>query len=227
VPDAAVIHHAGHGQDRARGDSGILGWSDATWGLSLEDPNNQGSPRYFKAYGRIERDIPDAKLDYDRLTRELSWVGGTKTEAKAKAAMPHVVAFLRNDPVDDDHPAPSQTTIQKALKTDLDIGFPVTKKAITLLERDGVVAIGEGKSGTRSAHTLTELADEKYPPPTSTDPTDSPISNRLGTASNRSDSGPINRLTATSSGIGNRSAEDQVNGSNRFAAEPLPVDADD
>lgn len=62
VPDAAVIHHAGHGSDRARGDSGILGWSDATWGLSLEDPQDQASPRYFKAYGRIDRDIPDAKL---------------------------------------------------------------------------------------------------------------------------------------------------------------------
>jgi hypothetical protein len=33
VPDTAVIHHAGHRSDRARGDSGILGWSDATWGL--------------------------------------------------------------------------------------------------------------------------------------------------------------------------------------------------
>jgi hypothetical protein len=88
VPDAAVIHHAGHDSNRARGDSGILGWSDATWGLSLEDPQEQASPRYFKAYGRIERDIPDAKLDYDPLTRKLTWVGGTKTDAKAKAAMP-------------------------------------------------------------------------------------------------------------------------------------------
>ena len=51
VPDAAVIHHAGHGSDRARGDSGILGWSDATWGLSLEDPQDQASPRYFKPMG--------------------------------------------------------------------------------------------------------------------------------------------------------------------------------
>jgi hypothetical protein len=212
VPDAAVIHHAGHGSDRARGDSGILGWSDATWGLSLEDPQNQASPRYFKAYGRIERDVPDAKLDYDPLTRKLAWVGGTKTDAKAKAAMPHVVTFLRANPPTEQNPAPSQTAIQKALKTDLDIGYPVTKQAIALLEREGSLLVSEGKSGTRSAHSLTELADENYPPPASTDLTDQPISDRLGTASNRSDRGPIHRLTATSSGIGNRSADDELNG---------------
>jgi AAA domain len=213
VPDAAVIHHAGHGSDRARGDSGILGWSDATWGLSLEDPQDQASPRYFKAYGRIDRDIPDAKLDYDPLTRKLAWVGGTKTDAKAKAAMPHVVTFLRANPATEQNPAPSQTAIQKALKTDLDIGYPVTKRAIALLEREGTVLVSEGKSGTRSAHNLTELAGENYPPPAGTESTDQPISDRLATASNRSDRGPIDRLTATSSGIGNRSADEEVNGS--------------
>jgi hypothetical protein len=219
VPDAAVIHHAGHGSERARGDSGILGWSDATWGLSLEDPQNQASPRYFKAYGRIERDIPDAKLDHDPLNRKLTWVGGTKIDAQAKAAMPQVVAFLRANAPTEENPAPSQTAIQKTLKTDLGIGYPVTKRAIVLLEREGSVLISEGKSGTKSAHTLTELADEKYPAPTSPDPTDQPISDQLGTASNRSDRGPIHRLTATSSGIGNRSADERVNESDRFASE--------
>jgi hypothetical protein len=73
VPDAAVIHHAGHGSDRARGDSGILGWSDATWGLSLEDPQDQASPRYFKPMGgsietsqtqtRLRPTHPQAHLD--------------------------------------------------------------------------------------------------------------------------------------------------------------------
>jgi hypothetical protein len=106
------------------------------------------------------------------LTRKLTWVGGTKTDAKAKAAMPHVVTFLRANPPTEQNPAPSQTAIQKALKTDLDIGYPVTKRAIALLERQGTVLISEGKSGTRSAHSLTELADEKYPPPTSSDLTD-------------------------------------------------------
>jgi hypothetical protein len=45
--------------------------------------------------------------------------------------------------------------------------------------------------------------------------TDSPIQNRCATTSNRSDSGPIHRFTATSSGIGNRSAEDKANGTDR------------
>jgi hypothetical protein len=95
-----------------------------------------------------------------------------------------------------ENPAPSQTAIQKALKDELDISYPVTKRAIVLLEREGSVLISEGKSGTSSAHTLTELAHETYPPPTSTDPTDQPISDRLRTPSNRSDREPVSRLTA-------------------------------
>ena len=110
--------------------------------------------------------MPDAKLDYDPLTRKLAWVGGTKTDAKAKAAMPHVVTFLRANPPTEQNPAPSQTAIQKALKAELDIPFPVTKKAITMLGGEGVVVVVEGNTGTKSAHTLTELADEKYPLPT-------------------------------------------------------------
>jgi hypothetical protein len=221
VDDAAVIHHAGHGSDRARGDSGILGWSDATWGLSLEDPNNQGSPRYFKAYGRIERDIPDSKLDYDPLTRKLTWVGGTKTDAKAKDARAHVVAFLRNTPVDDDHPAPSQTAIQKVLKAELDITFPASKKAIAMLKDEGVVVVVEGKAGTASAHSLTESAAEKYPPPATN--TKQPI-HRFGT-----DSAPLeigqtqDRFTDLPVLVPesvNRSTESAVNGPDQSTSEP-------
>ena len=104
VPDAAVIHHAGHGSDRAHGDSGILGWSDATWGLSLEDPQDQASPRYFKAYGRIDRDIPDAKLAYDPLTRKLTWMGGTKTEP-LRQQLCACRSVLRASPPTEENPA--------------------------------------------------------------------------------------------------------------------------
>jgi hypothetical protein len=92
VPDAMVIHHMGHGQERARGDSGILGWADAIWTLVLKDPQDPASPRYFRAYGRIERDIPESMLDYNDLTRRLTLVGGTRADGDADAAKPHVVA---------------------------------------------------------------------------------------------------------------------------------------
>jgi hypothetical protein len=187
VPDAMVIHHMGHGQERARGDSGILGWADAIWSLVLKDPQNPASPRYFRAYGRIERDIPESMLDYDHDTRRLTLVGGTRADADADAAKPHVVAYLRAHPPTEETPAPSQSAIQKALKDDLNIPVKVTKKAIDGLVRKQIVYVGKGKSGTASAHQLTDLADEEYPPPPEETGTDSPIPDRFTTDSNRSE----------------------------------------
>jgi 5S rRNA maturation endonuclease (ribonuclease M5) len=166
VPDAMVIHHMGHGQERARGDSGILGWADAIWTLVLKDPQNPASPRYFRAYGRIERDIPESMLDYDDLTRRLTLVGGTRADSDADAAKPHVVTYLRAHPLTKETPAPSQTAIQKALKDDLSIPVKVTKRAIEGLVRKRVVDVRPGRTGTATAHHLTDLADEEYPPPT-------------------------------------------------------------
>ena len=210
VPDAMVIHHMGHGQERARGDSGILGWADAIWTLVLKYPQDPASPRYFRAYGRIERDIPESMLDYNDLTRRLTLVGGTRADGDADAAKPHVVAYLRAHPPTKETPAPSQTAIQKALKDDLGIPVKVTKRAIEGLVRKRVVDVRPGKTGTATAHHLTNLADEEYPPPQKRLMTDSPIPDRFSTDSHRSGRRPIHRFTATSSGIGNRSADEGV-----------------
>jgi hypothetical protein len=166
VPDAMVIHHMGHGQERARGDSGILGWADAIWTLVLKDAQDPASPRYFRAYGRIARDIPESMLDYHPDTRRLTLVGGTRADGDADAAKPHVVAYLRAHPPTKETPAPSQTAIQKALKGDLGIPVKVTKRAIEGLVRKRVVDVRPGRTGTATAHHLTDLADEEYPPPT-------------------------------------------------------------
>jgi hypothetical protein len=149
-------------------------------------------------------------LDYDDLTRRLTLVGGTRADADADAAKPHVVAYLRAHPPTGETPAPSQTAIQKALKDDLGIPVKVTKRAIDGLVRKRVVDVRPGKSGTVTAHHLTDLADEEYPRLQKRLMTDSPIPDRFSTDSNRSGRGPIHRFTATSSGIGNRSADEGV-----------------
>lgn len=74
VPDTAVIHHAGHGSDRAHGDSGILGWSDATWGFKPGRPTGPSQPallqslwadrsRHPRRQTRLRPTHPQAHLD--------------------------------------------------------------------------------------------------------------------------------------------------------------------
>ena len=51
VPDASVIHHMGHANERSRGDSRIRDWPDVEWRLVRQD-DDPSSPRFLSAYGR-------------------------------------------------------------------------------------------------------------------------------------------------------------------------------
>jgi hypothetical protein len=51
IPEALVVHHMGHGGERARGDSRLRDWPDAEWRLVRRD-DDPASPRYITAYGR-------------------------------------------------------------------------------------------------------------------------------------------------------------------------------
>ncbi|HTW15143.1 MAG TPA: AAA family ATPase [Nocardioides sp.] len=72
--EAIVVHHMGHGAERARGDSRLKDWPDASWKLVRDkDEDNpevdevDGS-RYFSAFGR-DVNVPQAELTYDPATR--------------------------------------------------------------------------------------------------------------------------------------------------------------
>lgn len=90
-PDALVVHHMGHSGERARGDSGIIGWGDANWKLVLEDGNEHG-PRYLAANGRDVAQ-PETQLARDE-QRRLVVAGGSRRDAKQTAAMSAVVRTL-------------------------------------------------------------------------------------------------------------------------------------
>jgi len=92
-PEALVVHHMGHGAERARGDSGIIGWGDANWKLVLEGGDELG-PRYLSAVGR---DVAQAEVQValDPATRRLTVVGGTRAAAKRSAASDALVAVLQ------------------------------------------------------------------------------------------------------------------------------------
>lgn len=65
-----LIHHMGHKEDRARGDSGLLGWPDALWNITRPGTDPAG-PRSFSAFGRSV-EVPRAPLFFDGQSRILS-----------------------------------------------------------------------------------------------------------------------------------------------------------
>lgn len=96
IADAAIAHHMGHAGERARGDSRLQDWPDATWRLvRLNDEPD--SPRYFSAYGR-DVDVPNGRLDFDPDTRRLTYTdesrASTQQQADTQAVLDEVVEIL-------------------------------------------------------------------------------------------------------------------------------------
>lgn len=92
IPDALVVQHMGHSGERARGDSRLQDWPDATWRIVRED-DNPASPRFFSAYGR-DVDVPEGRLSFDAATRHLAYAAGSRTDIKTEAAAADVIAIL-------------------------------------------------------------------------------------------------------------------------------------
>lgn len=91
--DAGLVHHMGHQNERARGDSRLQDWPDAIWKLNREDPNNPTSARYFSAVGR-DVNVPEGRLSYDPTTRRLTYDTGSRSDAKGEAARVAIIRLL-------------------------------------------------------------------------------------------------------------------------------------
>lgn len=93
VSECVVIHHMGHTAERARGDSRFRDWPDVEWRL-VRQSDDPGSARFFSAYGR-DVDVPETRLDYDRLTRRLTVAGGSRADGALNGALAAVIDALR------------------------------------------------------------------------------------------------------------------------------------
>lgn len=141
IPEALMVHHMGHSNERSRGDSRILDWPDALWKLVREDPEAPMSPRYFSAYGR-DVDQAEVQLAYSDFDRRLSIGGGSRKEAKTAALGDDVIAFLA------ENPGVSQTAIEKALGGDR----MKVRSAIRALAEEGRILVAQ--VGQKRAHSL-------------------------------------------------------------------------
>ena len=92
ITDALLVHHMGHSGQRARGDSRLQDWPDATWRIvrAKDDPD---SDRFFTAFGR-DVDIPEGRLDFDPATRRLTYLDGTRQASNRQADRDHVLGEI-------------------------------------------------------------------------------------------------------------------------------------
>jgi len=149
IPDALVVHHMGHTNERSRGDSRLRDWPDVEWRLMRKD-DDPASARFFTAYGR-DVDVEEQELGYDGITRRLTVVGGSRREAKIDDALPVVLKFIG-----DATEPPGRNAILSGLKESghaKNVLIAAIKKGIN----DGHIATKPGDRGAQLHSIVTEV----------------------------------------------------------------------
>ncbi|WP_216404817.1 AAA family ATPase [Arcanobacterium phocae] len=159
VSNYLIVHHMGHqdresGRGRARGDSRIKDWPDATLTLTLDKQGDNAwtdVTRYFQATGR-DVDQPRKRLKYDPQTQHLSLTSETPAQIKAQGAVEPVYEYIEDNPGcsknDIEHNIPGLTRGSK-------------EAAIKMLEVDGRIRIEK----TTRAHRLYAVSPHLPEPP--------------------------------------------------------------
>ena len=135
ISEAFVVHHMGHSNERARGDSRLQDWPDSIWRIVRED-KDPNSTRYFSAYGR-DVDVAEGRLDYDPTARRYTYAGGSRKQKKAnlnrdeaKRALLEILAEYHLDPETDDAEGLPVRKLKEEMSARHNIGNRRTEDAI-------------------------------------------------------------------------------------------------
>lgn len=138
IGDSLTLHHMGHANERARGDSRLQDWPDAIWRV-MRETEEPDSPRYFSAFGR-DVNVAEGQLAYDQPTRRLTYLNGNRSEARLDKARVDVIELLVVAAAKGAKPNSSAMEAQ--------LVPPHTQKslrqAVALLVRQGLVAVEDG-----------------------------------------------------------------------------------
>lgn len=155
VDEVLLIHHMGHGAERSRGASRLIGWPDVNWKLTRQkdekdptaepDPN---SPRYFSAYGR-DVDVREGRLLYESESRHLTYVEGGRKRDADTVNLVKVLNFVRS------HPGLGTRKLQDGLTVQLG-GRDTVRKALKVAVDKGYV-LAATAPGNALEHTITTL----------------------------------------------------------------------
>ncbi len=161
VADAAMVHHMGHANERARGDSRLQDWPDAIWRL-VRETDEPDSARFFSAYGR-DVDVHEGRLNFDPSTRRLSFAAGSRQDTKVEAAKLAVVDLLvGSEPLSgrkieialgDAHPQKAiRDGIGRAIREELIIATPGARRSTEHAIRHPCSVCGKPVASRRASH---------------------------------------------------------------------------
>jgi hypothetical protein len=155
-----VIHHMGHSNERARGDSSMLGWGDS-WRLLRESPDDPGSKRFFTGYGRFG-EVAESELELNTTTRELTIVGGSRKESAKDHHLWVIKGYIR------EHPESSMSGVVKAFSKDQQeyepIGQRTVEDAIRYGMKKGELHPGYSPNGKAMKLTVTDPKASTFDP---------------------------------------------------------------
>jgi len=96
IPNLAVIHHTGHGQERrGRGASTLAADFDGMWFLHQTDPEQFDAPRELSAKGR-KLGVNPIELVYDLATESYSYAGALPGKAGSDSVDPDLMVEYLN-----------------------------------------------------------------------------------------------------------------------------------
>lgn len=137
IADTLVVHHMGHLGERSRGDSRFRDWPDVEWRL-VRETEEPDSPRYISAYGR-DVEQGEALIEHDPATRHISLIGGNRHTAAARAAIPAVLDYVR------DNPKVAKSYVEKALS---EHGQKTIRDAMDIAYTNGQLLLEHGPRGS-------------------------------------------------------------------------------
>lgn len=153
VEEVLLVHHMGHGAERSRGASRLIGWPDVNWRLirpkDEKNPNAEpdpDGPRYFAALGR-DVDVREGRLVYNDTTRHLLYVEGGRKRDELTTNIGKVLVYVR------DNPGVSGRQIEQRMK-DIQVGREACRRALKACVSKGY--LDEEDQGRRKmGHTIT------------------------------------------------------------------------
>lgn len=149
--DSTIIHHMGHSNERARGDSKLLAEPDALWKYVLDKPDDPQSPRYFSAFGR-DVDVSQGLVEYNPATRRLKYRDVSRTQArkqdKLQSAVSEILRILKEDKSNGGIGI-SQKKLIEQVKTATGIGEPTIKLALKMGVDEGQLVVFDGDNSSK------------------------------------------------------------------------------
>ncbi len=167
LTDVVVLHHFGHGAERARGASKLLGWPDQIWEYRLERSSNENEDaahrlRFLSVRGR-DAELPESRVDFDPATKRLTMTADAtslrreRQQAKCERTLRQILDYVAE--------AVPEERSKSAVEEAMGGHRGMVRSAYLLGERRGWIDIDE--SGRAHILTLTAKGAEEASRPTS------------------------------------------------------------